>query len=81
MASKMSFDNYFDNGQMYAIPAGLNLRTAILSIFNFYSNKVEDIEGEEGEVGVDGEACLDGTNFVRMCRDAPLLSSSSKIRR
>jgi hypothetical protein len=64
--------------QMFDIPAGLSLRMAIQSIFNFYSNSAK--ENEQREVD-DMENALDGTNFVRMCRDAPELASASRIQR
>mgnify|MGYP001315889130 CR=1 FL=1 len=57
----------------YGIPAGLSLRGAIQAIFNFYcSSKDNDKEGD---------VCMDGTSFVRMCRDAPDLGSAGRIQR
>jgi len=69
-----------ESEQVYGIPVGLSLRGAIQAIFNFYSVSAKE-STEQNNTGDDMENALDGTNFVRMCRDAPELSLSSTIQR
>jgi len=67
--------------QVFGIPNGLSLRGAIQAIFNFYSNSIK--EGAKSEdASSEVEHALDGSNFVRMCRDAPELGpNSTRIQR
>ena len=55
----------------YGIPTGLSLRGAIQAIFNFYCSTKDN----------EGDVSMDGTSFVRMCRDAPDLGSTGRIQR
>jgi hypothetical protein len=64
----------------YAIPTGLSLRGAIQSIFSFYARSAK--EDNEAETSVNNiENALDGSNWVRLVRDAPGLASSKRIQR
>ena len=59
----------------FPIPSGLSLRGAIQAIFNFYCSSAKD-DAYRG-----GDLSIDGSSFVRMCRDAPDLGSAGRVQR